>query len=152
VFDWSKDVPYSVFAGAGKLTVKFGVPARMDLSILNKFPPAWVKNAAWHLDGSTTLVEFSTDSDSGYHDFRDGHHVVLDILAPKTDAAAYVPPSEKGNAAKPQVTKMAAGASAAQAKAITEAAAQLAGKKPAESKTAEKIESKPATKVAEAKP
>jgi len=148
VFDWSKDVPYSVFAGAGKLTVKFGVPARMDLSILNKFPPAWVKNAAWHLDGSTTLVEFSTDSDSGYHDFRDGHHVVLDILAPKTDAAAYVPPGT----AKPQVTRMAAGASAAQAKAITEAAAQLAGKKPAESKTAEKIESKPATKVAEAKP
>jgi hypothetical protein len=142
VFDWSKDVPYSVFAGAGKLTVKFGVPARMDLSILSKFPPAWVKNAAWRLDGGSTLVEFTTDSDSGYHDFRDGHHVVLDILAPKTDAAAYVPPSESGITAKPQVTKMAAGASAAQAKVIADAAARLAGKKPQAAKPADTADAK----------
>jgi tetratricopeptide (TPR) repeat protein len=131
VFDWGKDVPYTVFPGAGKLTVKFAVPARMDLSILTKFPPAWVKSASWHQDGGTTSVEITTDSDSGFHDFRDGNHVVLDILAPKTDAAAYAPPGT----AKPQVTKMAAGVSAAQAKAVTDAAATLAGKKPADIKT-----------------
>ncbi|MBV9550720.1 MAG: hypothetical protein JO256_13710 [Alphaproteobacteria bacterium] len=149
VFDWGKDVPYSVFAGAGKLTVKFGVPARMDLSILGKFPPAWVKNAAWRLDGGSTLVEFTTDADCGYHDFRDGAHVVLDVLAPKTDAAAYVPPGEKAGTAKPQITKIAAGASAEQAKAITDDAAQLAGKKTVEAKS----DAKPAdTKTAPAKP
>ena len=153
VFDWSKEVPYSVFAGAGTLTVKFGVGARMDLSILAKFPPAWVKKASWRLDGSSTLVEITTDSDSGYHDFRDGSHVVLDILAPKTDATAYTPPGD----AKPTVTKIEAGASAGQAKAITDAAAQLAGKKPAEVKSeATPIDPKTAkpeaVKTADAKP
>jgi hypothetical protein len=100
------------------------------------------------------LVEFGTDSDSGYHDFRDGHHVVLDILAPKTDAAAYAPPG----AARPQVTKMA-GASAAQVKAIGDAAARLAGKKIADAKPAEAKrpdarksgEGKPDAKAADAK-
>jgi hypothetical protein len=43
----------------------------------------------WRLDGASTVVEFETDSDSGYHDFKDGTHVAIDILAPKTDAAAY---------------------------------------------------------------
>ena len=162
VFDWSKEVPYSVFAGAGTLTVKFGTGARMDLSILSKFPPAWVKNASWRLNGNSTLVEIVTDSDSGYHDFRDGTHIVLDILAPKTDAAAYTPPGD----AKPSITKMAvtkieAGASAGQAKAITDAAAQLAGKKPAETKTvARPVDPKPtkpevkaeATNTADARP
>ena len=59
-----------------------------------------MKNAAWHLEGTATVVEFETDADSGYHDFKDGTHVVLDILAPKTDAAAYAPPGT----AKPQAT------------------------------------------------
>jgi len=150
VFDWNKEVPYTVFPGAGKLTVKFAVPARMDLSILTRFPPAWVKNAAWHLDGNTVLVDITTDSDSGYHDFRDGNHVVLDILAPKTDAAAYTPPGT----AKPAVTKMAAGVvSEAQAKAVTDAAATLAGKKPAEAKAPDPKPADPkATAKAEAKP
>ena len=148
VFDWGKDVPYTVLSAAGKLTVKFGVPAQMDLSILAKFPPAWVKSATWRVDGGSTVVDIITDSDSGFHDFRDGNHVVLDILAPKTDAAAYTPPSEKG-AAKPTVTKMVAGVSETQAKTIADAAAKLAGKKPADPKAPE---AKPADKSAAAKP
>jgi tetratricopeptide (TPR) repeat protein len=163
VFDWNKNVPYTVFPGAGKLTVKFAVPARMDLSFLSRFPAPWVKNATWHQDGNTTLVDITTDSDSGFHDFRDGNHVVLDILAPKTDAAAYAPPGT----AKPQVTRMAAGVSAAQAKAVTDAAATLAGKKPADVKApppadpkaaaakpeaSKTAEAKPDVKTAEAKP
>jgi hypothetical protein len=140
VFDWGKDVPYAVFAGAGKITMKFGAPARMDVSALSKFPAPWVKDAAWRIDGASTLVEIGTDSDSGYHDFRDGTHVVLDILAAKTDAAAYAPPG----ITRPSVTPIPKGASIAQAKVIADAAAALAGKKP---------EEKPAeTKTAEAKP
>jgi hypothetical protein len=135
VFDWSKDVPYAVTAGGGKLTVRFSAPSQMDLSFLNKFPAAWVKGAAWHLENGATVVEITTDTDSGYHDFRDGNHVVLDILAPKTDAGAYTPPGT----AKPTVTKMAGSASTEQAKAVTEVAAKLADRppaKPADTKTA----------------
>ena len=92
VFDWSKDVPYTVFPGAGKMTVKFQAQARPDLSAISRFQPPWVKNAAWHLEDGATVVEFETDADSGYHDFKDGTKIVLDVLAPKTDApAAYAP-------------------------------------------------------------
>ena len=88
VFDWKSNVPYSVFPGAGKITVRFGAPTRLDLSIIGKLPPAWVKNASWRNDGGSTLVESTTDTDYGFHDFRDGPRIVLDILSPKTDAAA----------------------------------------------------------------
>lgn len=135
VFDWPKSVPYSVFPGAGKMAIRFDALARPDLSVIARFTPPWVKNAAWRLDGKGIVVEFDTDSDSGYHDFRDGSHVVLDILAPKTDVAAYAPPGT----AKPQATAMKNGASSAQAEAIAQTAAQLAGKpaKPAETKPAD---------------
>ena len=126
VFDWPKDVPYTVFPGAGKMTIKFQAAAKPDLSAIARFQPPWVKNAAWHLEGANTVVEFETDADSGYHDFKDGTKVVLDILAPKTDASAYAPPTEKGSAtAKPQITPIKASASPAQATAITDTAKQL---------------------------
>jgi len=153
VFDWPKDVSYQVFPGAGKMTIRFNTPARADVSALARFAPPWVKNAAWRIDGNAMIVEFETDSDSGYHDFKDGTHVVLDILAPKTDGAAYVPPG----GAKPAITAMTtaakapdvkvpmkAGASAAQAQAIVQTSEKLAqadkiklAAKPAETKTAE---------------
>ena len=159
VFDWPKDVSYSVFPGAGKMTVRFNTPVRADVSALARFAPPWVKNASWRIDGQSTIFEFETDSDSGYHDFKDGNHVVLDILAPKTDGTAYVPPGT----AKPTVTAMKAaiaaapapatvaakpGASTAQAQAIAQVAQQLADK----NKAAAKPDAKPDTKTADAKP
>jgi hypothetical protein len=139
VFDWPRDVSYQVFPGAGKMTIRFATLARADVSVIARLAPPWVKNAAWRIDGSSTLVEFDTDSDSGYHHFKDGSKVVLDILAPKTDVAAYAPPGT----AKPVATKMVAApalktttVTPAQAQAIAQTAAQLAPKKP-EAKTAE---------------
>ena len=150
VFDWPKDVSYQVYPGAGKMTMRFGAPARIDVSALARFAPPWVKNASWRIDGTSTVVEFETDSDSGYHDFKDGTHVAIDILAPKTDAAAYAPPGT----AKPTVTKITKGASTAQAQAIAQTAAKLAGHdtpkteaKPAEVKPEAKPEAKPQTKA-----
>lgn len=137
VFDWPKPVPYSVFPGAGKLTVRFQALARPDLSAIARFAPPWVKNASWRTEGSAIVVEFDTDSASGFHDFKDGSKVVIDILAPHTDAAAYAPPGLD----KPKVTAM----SANQSKIITDTADKLAGKtKP--------VETKPDVKEAEAKP
>jgi hypothetical protein len=156
VFDWPRDVAYQVFPGAGKMTVRFGTPVRMDVSAIARFAPPWVKNASWHIEGQSTIVEFETDSDSGYHDFKDGMHVVLDVLAPKTDGASYTPPGT----AKPAVTAMTlapkTGASQAQAQVIAQASQQLAGKpaakpdaKPADPKAAA---AKPDAKAADAKP
>ncbi|HEX4104595.1 MAG TPA: hypothetical protein VHX92_00035, partial [Rhizomicrobium sp.] len=128
VFDWPHDVTYHVFPGAGKMTVRFDTPVRLDVSAIARFSPPWVKNAAWHIDGSATVVEFETDTDSGYHDFKDGTHVVLDILSPKTDTTAYAPPGTE----KPQATAIKA-ITNAQAQAIIATANQLNGKKTAAS-------------------
>ena len=129
VFDWAKQVPYSVFPGAGKLTIRFDALAKPDFSALLRQTPPWVKNAAWHIEGKAIVIEFETDQASGYHDFRDGTRVVLDVLAPKTDADAYAPPGT----AKVKSTPLAANApkanavTNAQAQAIASAAAKLAG-------------------------
>ena len=167
VFDWPKDVSYQVTPGAGKMTVKFDAPIRVDVSAIARFAPPWVKNASWHSDGFTTVVEFETDSDSGFHDFKDGSHVVLDILAPKTDGTAYAPPGIE----KPTITKMEApppakvaaatppakpvtGASAAQTQTILQTAQQLADKnKPKiQPQPPAKPEPKPDTKTAAVQP
>jgi hypothetical protein len=129
VFDWPKVVPYSVFPGAGKLTVRFNALARPDFTALLRQAPPWVKNAAWHIDGKSIVIEFETDQASGFHDFRDGPRVVIDVLAPKTDADAYAPPG----GAKAKITPLAAntpktgGVTTAQAQAVASAAAKLNG-------------------------
>jgi len=139
VFDWPKPVSYSVFPGAGKLTVRFQALARPDLSAIARFAPPWVKNASWRTEGSSIVIEFDTDSASGFHDFKEGSKVVIDVLAPHIDAAAYAPPGLD----KPKVTAMSAG----QSKIITDTADKLAGKtKPTEAPA------KPDAKAAEAKP
>ncbi|HEV7959449.1 MAG TPA: hypothetical protein VGP01_00345, partial [Rhizomicrobium sp.] len=156
VFDWPHDVTYNVFPGAGKMTVRFQTPVRMDLSAIARFSPPWVKNAAWHIDGNATVVEFETDTDSGYHDFKDGTHVVLDILSPKTDTAAYTPPGTE----KPQATAIKAAITNSQAQAIIDTANKLNGKPtpaspppPPETKAAKVTpDVKPDTKAAQAKP
>ena len=129
VFDWPRNVPYAVFPGAGKLTIRFEAEVKPDFTAIQREAPPWVKTAGWHIENKGTVVELDTDADSGFHDFRDGTHIVIDVLAPKTDADAYNPPG----IAKPAVTKLAAqpsgkGADAvtmAQAKAIADAAAKL---------------------------
>jgi len=128
VFDWPHSVSYAVFPGAGKLGIRFEAQVRPDLSTIERFAPPWVKNASWRLDGRSTVIEFETDAASGFHDFRDGNRVVVDVLAPKTDAEAYHPPGTE----KPVATALAsapgkpAAVSSAQAAAIAATAQKLA--------------------------
>jgi hypothetical protein len=124
VFDWPRDVAYQVFPGAGKIAIRFDAPVRPDFSAITRFQPPWIKAATWRLDGTATIVELATDSDSGFHDFKDGTKIVLDILAPKTDATAYLPPGE----AKPGITKMLP-VTAAQVQAVAATAQAVAGPK-----------------------
>jgi tetratricopeptide (TPR) repeat protein len=127
VFDWPRNVPYTVFPGSGHLTVRFEAMANPDFDALTRVSPPWVKEAGWRLEDKGTVIEFQTDADAGYHDFRDGTHVVIDILAPKTDSAAYRPPG-MANAKVTPFGKLPAGVSAAQAQAIADTAAKLNGK------------------------
>ncbi len=129
VFDWPRKVAYAVFPGAGYLTIRFESQARPDLSALASVAPPWVKESGWRIEGRGTVIEFGTDASSGFHDFRDGARIVLDILAPKADASAYKPPTESGKpATQIKVTKLAANATGvAQTKAILDTANALRG-------------------------
>ncbi len=125
VFDWPHDVKYAVFPGAGKLGIRFEALARVDVSAIARFAPPWVKNASWRIDGKGTVVEFDTDAASGFHDFKTGSKVVLDVLAPKTDADSYHPPGTE----KPTITALTAkpaAVSSSQAAAIAATAQKLA--------------------------
>src|SRR5882672_5411734 len=104
VFDWPTTVPYTAFPGQGRIQLRFETAAKPDFSAMEARKPAWVKSAGWHLDGTATVVEFETDAESSFHDFRDGSKIAIDVLAPKTDAAAYAPPG--GAAAKPAITPL----------------------------------------------
>lgn len=122
VFDWPKDVPYTVYPGAGRITLRFEAQARPDFAALERIAPPWVKEAGWKVENGGLTIDFNTDAASGYHDFRDGTHVVLDILAPKTDASAYNPPGDN----KVTVETLPSDAKAAtQAQAIADTAAKL---------------------------
>ena len=92
VFDWPRNVPYSVFPGMGHITIRFEAQARPDFTAFERIAPPWVKEAGWRVENGGTVIEFNADPGSRYHDFRDGAHIVLDILSPKTDADAYKPP------------------------------------------------------------
>jgi tetratricopeptide (TPR) repeat protein len=104
VFDWPTIVAYTAYPGQGRIQLRFETAARPDFSVMDSRKPAWVKSAGWHLDDTATVVEFETDAESSFHDFRDGAKIVIDVLAPKTDASAYAPPG--GTAIKPAITAL----------------------------------------------
>ncbi len=89
VFDWPQRVEYSAFPGRGRISIRFQGLVRPDFSMLQERKPAWVKNAGWRIDGKDMLADFETEPESGFHDFRDGNKIIVDILAPSTDAASY---------------------------------------------------------------
>ena len=131
VFDWAKTVPYTIAPGTGHLTIRFEAAERPDFAAFERIAPPWVKLAGWRVENGGTVVEFNADPGSRYHDFRDGSHVVLDILSPKTDADSYKPPGDKGGVAvksllasdtpKPDAAKPDAAKAAAQAQALVDA-------------------------------
>lgn len=127
VFDWPRKVSYSVFPGSGRITLRFEALARPDLGALTRNMPSWVKKAGWRIENNGTIVDLDTDADAGYNAFLDGTHVVLDVLAPKSDATVYSPPTDSGKpGAATKFTKLKGAApsiSSAQSKAIEEAAA-----------------------------
>ncbi|HEY5337309.1 MAG TPA: hypothetical protein VIJ85_03825, partial [Rhizomicrobium sp.] len=68
-----------------------------DFSAFEHIAPPWVKETGWRVENHGLVIELTADSGSRYHDFRDGNHVVLDVLSPTSDAQAYKPPGlDKG--------------------------------------------------------
>jgi hypothetical protein len=138
VFDWPRNVAYTVFPGSGHLTIRFEALARPDFTSMTRVSPPWVKNTGWRAENRGTVIELETDTASGYHAFRDGNHIVLDILAPKTDASTAVP-TKQAAVTLAKAPGVSNAQTQAQTQAIADTAAQLANKTP---------DAKPATQQA----
>jgi tetratricopeptide (TPR) repeat protein len=154
VFDWPKKTAYAVFPGAGHLTVRFEAMVRPDFSALESVAPPWIKESGWRIEGRGTVIEFDTDASSGFHDFKDGTKIVLDILAPKADASAYKPPTDTGKpAGAVKVTKLERTATgAAEAKAVMDTVRALHGDDAAKKTTPQPADPKPANAAASVAP
>ncbi len=120
VFDWPRNVPYTVFRGTGHVGLRFEALARPDFTALTTVAPPWVKEPGWRVEGKGTLVELKTDPASGTRDFRDGTKIVLDVLAPRADSAA-----DKAGEPDKLGPENASATNAAQADAVLKTAAAL---------------------------
>jgi hypothetical protein len=116
VFEWPDKVAYTIFPSTGHLSLRFAAMARPDFSALEQVAPPWVKPAGWRVEDGATILEFALDSGSDHRVSRDGNKIVLDVLAPKTDATA--------------ATTTRTAVSYAQAQAVAAAAAKLKDEEP----------------------
>jgi hypothetical protein len=112
VFDWPRNVPYTVNAKPGHVTVHFAEKTTPDFAALTRVAPPWVKETAWRAENGGVTVEFDTDPGSAQKNYRSGTKIVLDIMAPKSDASAIAPADKTATAVK-------------QAQAIADAATKL---------------------------
>ncbi len=87
IFDWPKAVQYTADPGQGRLRLRFDGMARLDFSMLETRPAPWVKATASRLDGEATVVEIEADAESAFRHSKDGLKIIVDVLAPKTDAS-----------------------------------------------------------------
>jgi hypothetical protein len=127
VFDWPRVIKYDVFPSAGHFTLRFSGAAAPDFAALERIAPPWVKHGGWRLEHGATIVEFITDVGSKVRTSRQRGKIIVDVLAPTTDAATEA---------------------ATQKQAVLAAANQLNGTaKPTSDSTA-----KPATSQQQAKP
>ncbi len=139
VFDWPKTVNYTVARGKDRLTVRFDALAKPDFSPLSRLAPPWVKAGDWHVEANRAIaVDIAIDPGSRTHDFRDGNHVVIDVLSPTADADSYTPPADPGKKAKP----VALGPNA---KPLTDTAAAQPTQSQVIADTAQKLKGKPDT-------
>jgi hypothetical protein len=97
-FDWPRAVRYTTRPGQGRISIRFETAARLDFSMLESRPAAWVKSATSRLDGNATIVDIETDAESAFQDRKDGFKVEIDVLAPQSDAAAVALQTEKSSA------------------------------------------------------
>ncbi len=138
VFDWPQETKYSVAAEKDRVIMRFDGAAQPDFSAVERMSPPWLKRTGWRMDKNQLVVELGIDPGSSHRHSRSEHKIVLDILAPKSDAQAI---SEKLAGVE--------GASAAQIQQIAQAA-QILNPKAPKSKAESKAE--PETPVDPIKP
>ena len=84
VFDWAWQVPYRVETQAGRVTVVFERPARLDLSRFPHCPPPFFKSVKARSMNNGLAVDVEIPTGTKLRHFLYGSKVVIDVLAPGT--------------------------------------------------------------------
>lgn len=82
VFDWKKNVPYTVGKEGSQATITFKRPANINVSSLNNRRLNNVRGAGSRISDKETAITLSVPSTSRLKHFRTGSKIVVDVLNP----------------------------------------------------------------------
>lgn len=143
VFDWKKSVGYTVKRAGNRLVLRFDSPAEIALVHAPKWLPSQIKSLRAVNEGRGVKVSLLVSPSARHRHFRDGTHVVVDVIDPASaDAAKPVTASATPAQTKPTKTKVAT-AQLPKPPATAKAAPDKAKSAPAPEKPA-KVAARPA--------
>lgn len=143
VFDWKKSVGYTVQRAGNRLVLRFDSPAEIALVHAPKWLPSQIKSLQAVNEGRGVKVSLLVSPSARHRHFRDGTHVVVDVIGPASaNAAKPVTASATPAKTKPTETKVAT-ARLPKPPATAKAAPEKAKSAPAPGKPA-KVAARPA--------
>lgn len=105
VFDWARNVDYTVARNGARLDVRFAAPARLDLTGLGANLPQGLSAPDSRISGGTTTFGVTLPDGARFRHFRTGTRVVVDVLtqagASPDQIAAAPPPATQAPAPAP---------------------------------------------------
>ena len=96
VFDWPGPVPYRAEQAPGRIVIRFGRPARFDLSRFRKAPPAPVRGLTVKPLPDGVAVELAVPEGTALRHYADKGQVVIDVVG---GAAPGPAPGDESTAA-----------------------------------------------------
>ncbi|WP_413207040.1 tetratricopeptide repeat protein [Rhodospirillum sp. A1_3_36] len=88
VFDWPREVPYTVDGGRDKVGIRFKAPGRINLGPLNADLPDGMKGAAAKSSANGLVVTLPVPPGGSFRHFRSGNSVAVDLVYPTDRGAA----------------------------------------------------------------
>lgn len=115
VFDWTRNVDYTVADEGNRATIHFNQPAKLDIAALTEHLPKIITAAEIGTDGGGLTLNLTIADNARVRHFRSGTRIVLDVLDPAGAARSTASRPQDGAAEpgeqKPLVpTKQAASA------------------------------------------
>jgi hypothetical protein len=95
VFDWPEAVDYSVEDSPGGVLLNFQRPAHLDLSLFRRQPLSRVRGIEPSIEAGGLRVVLTTQRGVVLRHFRDGTHVVVDLLGSGKEATAAAEPTRE---------------------------------------------------------
>jgi tetratricopeptide (TPR) repeat protein len=101
VFDWPRNVPYTVDEGRDRVGLRFQAPGRVNLGRLNGDMPDGMKTASQDTGGKGLTVSLPLPPGGSFRHFRSGDSVAIDLVGTPAPATAERPGGAPQTAAVP---------------------------------------------------